>query len=97
MKYQIKKAIEILNQTPDTLKNLLGNLSVEWILNNEGINTWSPFDIVGHLIHGEETDWVVRTKIILNNERDKKFQPFNRFAQNKKFKDKSLQELLILF
>jgi uncharacterized damage-inducible protein DinB len=97
MNYQIEQAIEILEQTPDTLSNLLGNLSNDWIRNNEGNNTWNPFDIVGHLIHGEETDWITRTKIILNNKGDKKFQPFDRFAQNERFKDKSLQELLMLF
>lgn len=97
MKYQIKKAIEILEQTPDALTNLLSNLSDEWILNNEGKNTWSPFDIVGHLIHGEETDWITRTKIILSEDEDKNFQPFDRFAQNERFKNNSLKELLILF
>ena len=97
MKYQIDKAIEILNQTPDTLINLLNNLSNEWIFKNEGNDTWSPFDIVGHFIHGEETDWITRTKIILSNDKNKNFQPFDRFAQNELFKEKPLQELLTLF
>ena len=97
MNFQIKKALEILEQTPDTLKSLLSNLSNEWIFNNEGNDTWSSFNIIGHLIHGEETDWITRTKIILSSETDRKFQHFDRFAQNERFKNNSLAELLILF
>ena len=58
MEFQLKHAVEILKQTPKTLRSLLGGLSDPWILTNEGPETWSPYDVVGHLIHGEETDWI---------------------------------------
>ncbi len=96
MKFNIIKALEILNQTPNTLTSLLENLSDDWIINNEGGESWSPFDVVGHLIHGEKTDWIVRLNIILF-EKDKQFQPFDRFAQFEASKGKSLQQLLVEF
>jgi hypothetical protein len=94
MEFDLEKSIEILERTPSVLKLLLSGLHNDWIINNEGGDSWSPFDIVGHLIHGEKTDWVVRTKIILSDTGDKKFEPFDRFAQFEKSKGKSLQELL---
>jgi uncharacterized damage-inducible protein DinB len=92
--YNTTKALEILEQTPKTLNSFLGNLSDEWIHNNEGENTWSPYDIVGHLIHGEKTDWVPRLKIILSNSKNKTFAPFDRFAQFEASKDKTITQLL---
>ena len=62
MKYSIDKALEIIERTPVILNVYLKNLSDEWILCNEGGETWSAFDVVGHLIHGEKTDWVPRLK-----------------------------------
>ncbi|MCT4629544.1 DinB family protein [Winogradskyella sp.] len=94
MMYNTTKALEILEQTPKTLNSFLGNLSDEWIHNNEGENTWSPYDIVGHLIHGEKTDWVPRLKIILSNSKNKTFAPFDRFAQFEASKDKTITQLL---
>ena len=85
--------IEILERTPHTLESLLLNLSDEWLMNNEGENTWSPYDIIGHLIHGERTDWVTRTKIILSNTINKTFEPFDRFAQMNQ-EEKPISELL---
>ena len=87
------KALEILEQTPDTLSSFLKNLSDEWIFSNEGEETWSPFDIIGHLIHGEKTDWIQRTNSILKEE-NKQFTPFDRFAQFENSKEKSMHELL---
>jgi uncharacterized damage-inducible protein DinB len=92
--YNTTKSLEILEQTPKTLNSFLGNLSDEWIHNNEGENTWSPYDIVGHLIHGEKTDWVPRLKIILSNSKNKTFAPFDRFAQFEASKDKTITQLL---
>jgi hypothetical protein len=60
---------------------MLKGLSTEWIKNNEGENTWSPYDIVGHLVFGEKTDWMLRVNIILSDIEDKLFEPFDRFAQ----------------
>ncbi|MFY7671824.1 DinB family protein [Tenacibaculum sp. MEBiC06402] len=93
MSFNITKTIEILERTPKTLKSLLLGVSKEWIYNNEGENTWSPYEIVGHLIHGEKTDWIPRAKIILSNSENKTFEPFDRFAQNKVEK-KPIDELI---
>ena len=96
MNFDIKKAIEILEQTPHTLDSFLGNLSQDWINNNEGRETWSPFDVIGHLIHGEKTDWIDRLNKTLSAN-DKHFVPFDRFAQFEDSKGKTLHELLAEF
>ena len=95
MRFNLDEAIVILERTPGVLSNLLKDLPSEWIMNNEGEETWSPY-IIGHLIHGEETDWVVRAEILLNNP-EKPFHPFDRFAQFEKSKGKTLDELLGIF
>ena len=97
MKYNINNALEVLEQTPKTLHSFLGNLSNEWIYSNEGENTWSPFDIIGHLIHGEKTDWIIRLNIILSKSETKTFEPFDRFAQQKDDKSIPIEELLKQF
>lgn len=97
MEFQLKHAVEILEQTPKTLRSLIGGLSDNWILTNEGPNTWSPYDVVGHLIHGEETDWIPRAKIILEHGEARTFTPFDRFAFFEKSKGKTLHELLETF
>jgi hypothetical protein len=96
MKFQIEQALEILRQTPEALNSLLGNLSDDWIEKEDSEN-WSPFDIVGHFIHGEETDWIPRAEIILAQGENRTFMPFDRFAQFEKSKGKSLSELLETF
>jgi len=65
MKYSLEKSYQILERTPSVLKTLLSDLDDGWIMNNEGPETFSPYDVIGHLIHGEKTDWVVRAKMIL--------------------------------
>lgn len=97
MKFEIEKAKEILRQTPSTLTYLLQNLSDEWIKNNEGGETWSPYDVVGHLIHGDKTNWIQRIRVILEYGETKQFEPFDRFAQFKLYNRKSLPELLAIF
>lgn len=97
MKFQIEKAVEILSQTPVTIKSLLGNLSDDWIGNPLNSDNWTPFDIVGHLIHGEETDWIPRAEIILSQGGNSIFEPFDRFAQFEKSKGETLNELIETF
>jgi hypothetical protein len=97
MKFNLEKSIEILERTPGVLRNLLNGLSNDWTSQNEGENTWSPYDIIGHLIHGENTDWLPRTKIILRQGKTTDFEPYDRFAQFENSKGKSLQELLAEF
>ena len=94
MDFELAKTIEILERTPGVIEVLLRGLSPEWIMNNEGNDSWSPYDILGHLIHGERTDWVVRMEIILSDNDDKTFQPFDRFAQFEESEGKSLQQLI---
>ena len=94
MEFELKKSIEILQRTPQVLNNLLLGISNEWLLNNEGKNTFSPYGVVGHLIHNELTDWLPRIKIILSDREDKAFEPFDRFAHLKKDQNKSIKDLL---
>ena len=91
--FTLKEAIEILERTPNVLEQLLSGLSENWLYKNEGGESWSPFDIVGHLIHGEENDWINRTKHILE-EKPGPFVPFNRFAHLEKSKGKTISQLL---
>lgn len=94
MNFTIEKSIEILERTPEVLEAMLKNISPEWTENNEGGETWNVFDVLGHLIHGEKTDWIPRVEIILSLAPDKTFKPFDRFAQFKESKGKTLPELL---
>jgi hypothetical protein len=93
MNYTVVKAIPILERTPALLQLWLQGLDEEWIINNEGGETWSPYDVVGHLIHGERTDWMVRIKKTLSDH-DKQYVPFDRFAQFRESKGKTLDQLL---
>ena len=97
MTFEIDKAIEILERTPLAIETLLKGISEEWLKNNEGENTWSPYTIVGHLIHGEKTDWIPRATIMLSDSQNKTFEPFDRFAQMRENQDKSIDELLAEF
>jgi hypothetical protein len=97
MELQLEQAIEMLNRTPAVLSALLAGVSDAWIRKNEGAESWSPYDIVGHLIPGEETDWIPRAKIILEHGESKPFEPFDRFAMFEKFKGASLEKLLERF
>ncbi len=97
MKFDLNNSIEILEKTPKILEACLSELSDSWLKNNEGENTWSPYDIIGHLIFGEKTDWIIRAKIILSQSENKTFEPFNRFAQLKENQNKPISELLAEF
>ena len=96
MKFDLAKSVQILERTPVVLEDILQNVSDEWTMHNEGGDTWSSYDIVGHLIHVERTNWMERLEIILHKE-DKKFIPLDRFAQFKESEVKSLQQLLSVF
>ncbi len=97
MEFSLIKSIEILERTPETLIQLLQNLHIDWTSNNEGVDTWSAYDVIGHLIHGDKTDWVIRAEIILSNRNEKHFQTFDRFAQFEDSKGKTLPQLLTEF
>jgi hypothetical protein len=94
MEFDLNKTVEILERTPYVLEKMLSGLSKEWIMNNEGKDTWSPFDVIGHLINAEKTNWIQRMDVILSVKGDKKFPSFDRFAQIKASKGKNLKQLL---
>ena len=73
-------AVAVLKRTPATLQAMLEGLPDTWLVANEGPDTFSPRDVIGHLIHGEETDWVPRMRIILEHGEAVPFTPFDRFA-----------------
>jgi hypothetical protein len=90
----MEEAVAILARTPATLDALLRGLPDGWILANEGGETWSPFDVIGHLIHGERTDWMPRVRIILAHGEARAFDPFDRFAQFTRSEGRTLASLL---
>jgi len=92
--YSLARSFEILDRTPGVLRSLLTGLDEEWVMNNEGPETFSPFDVVGHLIHGEKTDWTARMKRILEFGDTKTFEVYDRFAQYEASKGKNLEQLL---
>jgi hypothetical protein len=97
MEFELEHAIEILKRTPTTLNSLLRDLPEPWLVQNEGLDTWSPYDVIGHLIHGEETDWLPRAKIILEHGETRAFDKFDRVAMFESSKSKSITELLDTF
>lgn len=94
MNFTLPKSIEILERTPGVLRYLLQGLSQDWTSTNEGGDSWNAYDVVGHLIYGEKTDWIPRAEIILSDKTDKNFVPFDRFAQFTESKGKTLGQLL---
>jgi uncharacterized damage-inducible protein DinB len=97
MEFRLEDANAILERTPGVLDHLLRGLPEEWARSDEGADTFSPFDVVGHLIHGEETDWIPRARIILEQGESRPFDPFDRWAQRERSREKSLGELLAEF
>lgn len=94
MQHDLQATVALLARTPTTLDAFLRNLPETWTHRNEGEKTWSVFDIVGHLIHGERTDWMPRARMILQFGENQAFEPFDRLAQERESQGKSLAELL---
>jgi hypothetical protein len=92
--FSLADSIAILTRTPASLDALLRGLPNVWVRGNEGKDTWTAFDIVGHLIVGERTDWMPRVRMLLENGEARPFDPFDRFAQLRESKDRSLEHLL---
>lgn len=97
MTFDLPETLDILGRTPAVVNALLRGTSGSWHAVNEGADTWSAFDVVGHLIHGEETDWVPRARIILEHGEGRPFELFDRFAQFRRFAGWSLDDLLDRF
>ncbi|MGE0128372.1 MAG: DinB family protein [Blastocatellales bacterium] len=94
MEFNLDEAMAVLSRTPATLKAMLNGLPRNWLENNEGPETWSPYDVIGHLVHGERTDWIPRAKIVLEHGEARPFDPFDRLAQFEESKGKTLGDLL---
>lgn len=91
---KLDEAVALLRITPDLLKSWLSGMPACWTECNAGPETFSPFDVVGHLIHGEKADWIPRLRIILDHGTSKPFEPFDRFAMYEASQGKALPELL---
>lgn len=94
MDFDLTQGMAVLERTPATLHALLHELGPAWTDATEGPETWSPYDIVGHLIHGERTDWIPRARLILAQGTNRRFAPYDRFAQFRESQGKSLTSLL---
>lgn len=94
MEFDLLLATEILERTPHTLRALLAGLSPAWTDATEGPDTWSPYVVMGHLIHGERADWIPRAELVLAQGVVRRFTPFDRFAQFRESEGKSLMSLL---
>jgi DinB family protein len=94
VEHNLQDTISLLTRTPATLNALLRDLPESWTLQNEGLNTWNAFDIVGHLIHGERTDWMPRARMILQFGQTQTFVPFDRLGHVRESQGKTLDQLL---
>jgi hypothetical protein len=94
MEHNLPQTMSLLSRTPATLDALLRDLPDAWTFSNEGQKTWTAFDVVGHLIHGERTDWMARARRILQSGESEPFEPFDRLGQQRESLGKSLAQLL---
>jgi hypothetical protein len=94
MRHNLPETIALLDRTPATLNALLRDQPETWTLRNEGEGTWSPFDVVGHLIHAERADWIPRAKMVLEFGETRAFEPFDRGGHAREVQGKSLGQLL---
>ncbi len=94
MSFDLDRALEVLSRTPSVLESLLDGLSDAWLDASEGPDTFTPRDVVGHLIHGEETDWVPRIRLILERGEEEPFTPFDRFGFRENIQGRDIDDLL---
>ncbi len=94
VKFDVESAIAILERTPATVRALASGLGDEWTTANEGPETFSVFDIVGHLVDGEETDWIPRALIVLERGEEGTFEPYDRFRHYRRNNGRSLESLI---
>jgi hypothetical protein len=94
MEHNLQQTIALLTRTPAALNALLRDLPEVWTSQNEGMNTWSVFDTIGHLIHGERTDWMPRARMVLQFGETQTFEPFDRRGHERESQDKSMDQLL---
>lgn len=94
MQYSVARSVEILQRTPSVLRAMLDGLDDAWLHSNYGPDTFNPFDVVGHLITGEKTDWIPRARIILQHGVGRSFDRYDRYAQFEESRGKSIGQLL---
>ena len=97
MDLELRPAVSVLERTPAALDALLRGLPEAWVAGDEGPDTFTPRDVLGHLIHGEDTDWIPRAEIILEHGESRPFTPFDRFAFRQWVAGTSPAELLDRF
>jgi hypothetical protein len=97
MDFDLTAGVSVLERTPHTFRAMLDGLPPAWTDATEGPDTWSPYVIIGHLAHAERADWIPRARIILAQGADRRFTPFDRFAQFRESEGKSLPDLLAEF
>lgn len=97
MSFALPESIEVLSRTPPLMNLWLRGLPEGWLDATEGPDTWSPRIVIGHLIHGEDTDWIPRARLILEHGESRPFEPYDRFAQLQRFPGFSIEQLLDLF
>ena len=97
MNFEIDRSLQVLRQTPYSLQRMLEGLDPAWTQDGGSVDDWSPYDVLGHLIHGENTDWIARAEIILAQGESTTFAPFDRLAQFEESRGKSLEDLLTEF
>jgi hypothetical protein len=94
MEFELDKGLAVLERTPRVVDVMLRGLGDAWVRSNEGGETWTPFDVVGHLVHADKTDWIPRARMILEHGERRKFEPFDRFAMLTTSAGRSLESLL---
>jgi uncharacterized damage-inducible protein DinB len=97
MDFSLDLGKEVLRRTPETLQAMLSDLPEDWTTGDEGPDTWSPYQVVGHLTHIEESDWIDRTRVILEHGTERVFAPVDREAGFTRFRDWKLGDLLARF
>ncbi|MBV9101524.1 MAG: DinB family protein [Candidatus Dormibacteraeota bacterium] len=97
MDFSLERSREVLRSTPQVLDALLTDASDDWVMRDEGPATWSPWQVVGHMTHIEETDWIDRTRMILEHGTERPFEPVDREAGFTRFAGWSVQDLLSRF
>jgi len=97
VQFTLELSLDVLERTPATLRALLGGTAAPWIRGTEGPGTFSPFDVIGHLIDGEETDWMPRARIILARGTSRRFEPYDRFRHQARNASRTLESLLTEF
>lgn len=97
MDFDLDRAVSVLGRTPAALRSLVADLDERWVRSNEGPDTFSPFDVLGHLIDGEETDWIPRARLILARNGEPRFEPYDRFRHRARNARRSMASLLLEF